>query len=297
MTLLTKLWKITFGLLSVFLGLLIILRIFPDELKTVGCVLSGDNSCATANDPEPTVKIGSLIHQLQEGVKQVQQLNATQKNPHMFFVDGLQVELLFTVKETSDNKLDLVVVPAGATAGTENINTQKMVLEFSTTTDANIQDYINEGCKPDSLMGFDVRLDQYCRNLAKVVEVDPDQPTVRPVAVAEPVSTEIDLGEVGITWSDFASTREFGYSNQKSAPLTTETNVLCETYDLCPDVTVRRFDYDQGAGTVSSFNVDVADDKKAPLLKALESGEVVTEGWQIEDNPAGGLLITPEAGQ
>lgn len=287
MALLRKLGVTIGAVLLTLVLLLTFYRVFKEELLDIGCLLLDVPVCDTT-EQEDGIKIAGLLHQIQEGIKQVQDLNATERSPHIFFVDGLTVELFFSVKKTGANSVDLVVLPFDADATSENTNTQKLILEFSTTTDEHIQSYISAGCQEGSLLSNDVRLAHFCKENV--------------VATSSPSTGDearnIDTSKLDLKFEELLRSHDFGSANSGSSSLEGTWSEpladLCSQYNVCSDATVGSYSWDPVVGAVSGVNVQVDPERLKSIVDSAEGGQLSVEGWAVEQNQLGdGLLISP----
>lgn len=258
--------SVTF-VLALFFGALLTLRLFPAELCLIGVNIGQCEQRATEAE---SFEVATLLQQIQDGLRRVQKTNDARSEPHMLFIDDLELDIQFVAKQSAGGKFQLVVVPFGGEASSENSEIQKMHLTFSTVLDERTQSFIKEACESESLFRSDLRVGTFC------------PPAVVAAALVEPAEVSINSEGLGIDVESFTS--DYNLSAQAKTAIET----VCQSGD-CGEVT--RFSVDPLTKTVQDLVIAPAPGQ----VVAAPSAVLRAEDWGSRALEGGKILLEPSA--
>lgn len=251
--------------LAVFFGTLLALRLFPTEL----CLVRIDvGQCESEPEAANEFEVATLLQRIHDGLRRVQKANGALKEPHLLFVDDLELEIQFVAKRTAGGSFELVVVPFDGQAGTEKSEVQKMKLTFSTVLDDKTQKYIKEACRKGSEFANDHRVVTFCPSAEGAPSETPDKVT-------------INAEGLGIDVGSFAT----DYKLPKEVQQALDT--ACDGKD-CGEVT--RFSVDPVTKNVRDLVIAPAPGANAPGIEQFGTKE-----WSGKALYGGRILLQPSA--
>ncbi len=276
---------------SVLLALaVLIFRFAQPEIKAVACWMGAFKiECSQTKNDASSIDITSLVLAIQDGLTQVQDRNIGTKRPEMFFIDTLNLELLFQVEASGDGSVKLVVLPVEANLESKETKSQKLTLEFSTIIDKSIRDYLVETCKGKEII--DTRATVYCAALAFENQSVSGKPTTQ-----SEVEVQTDL--LNLDWSKFQS--EYKLNPEQSGSMgwggaydPEVSEELCKFYGVCAGTPISKYSFDPKVNGITSFEFTPLDSNKIKQNVNRTDVPKVLKDWKVLTLPDGVLKVSP----